>query len=199
MLSTDRVRNIGAVILAAGRSERMGRSKALLPWGDQTLCGAWVDRFREAGVRDIVVVAGPELPVLSEAIDATFVQSIDPEQDGPRESLVLGLDALPSDTPAFFTPVDVPPVSADTLRALMNAYEDAAQPFAVVPQRKERTGHPVLAGPDLVKRIFEGERGDRVDELLAWATRRQVLVQIDDRAAFVDMNDTATYEKWAPR
>ncbi len=198
MLSTDGVGKVAAVVLAAGPSVRMGRTKALLPWGDSTLAAAWVERFQRAGVETVVVVCGAERPLIEAAVEARCVGTPNPAQDGMRESLVAGLDALPADQPAFFTPVDVPPVRVETLRAMLDAYDDNGRPFAVVPAFDDHTGNPVLAGPDLIRRVFEGEPGDRVDELLAWATRRQVLLRTDDMAAFGDMDTPEQYARWAP-
>src|SRR5712691_10671378 len=49
----------GALILAAGASERMGTAKALLPWGNTTLLAYVLEQARAAAVDVIVVVLGP--------------------------------------------------------------------------------------------------------------------------------------------
>src|SRR5437588_6485928 len=49
----------GALILAAGASQRMGSPKALLPWGEGTLLEYVLQQARAAAVEDIVVVLGP--------------------------------------------------------------------------------------------------------------------------------------------
>jgi molybdenum cofactor cytidylyltransferase len=49
---------IGAVVLAAGRSRRMGAPKMLLPWGDAAIIERVVGVLAEAGVGEIVVVTG---------------------------------------------------------------------------------------------------------------------------------------------
>ncbi|MGH9945077.1 MAG: nucleotidyltransferase family protein, partial [Pyrinomonadaceae bacterium] len=49
---------LSAVLLAAGRSRRMGAFKPLLPFGDRTVAEVCVDNLRAAGVAEIVVVLG---------------------------------------------------------------------------------------------------------------------------------------------
>src|SRR5438874_3731790 len=63
---------IPAIVLAAGRSSRMGRAKATLPLGDgDTFLTRIVRTFLEAGVDDVVIVIGHE----AEAIANSFVAS----------------------------------------------------------------------------------------------------------------------------
>jgi CTP:molybdopterin cytidylyltransferase MocA len=49
---------IGAVVLAAGRSQRMGQPKLILPWGDTTIIGRVVSVLATAQIDEIVVVTG---------------------------------------------------------------------------------------------------------------------------------------------
>jgi CTP:molybdopterin cytidylyltransferase MocA len=197
----------GAVILAAGRGSRMGRSKAALPWGDRSLLEAWVARFLAAGVTEIAVVLGAEMEAIrANSPDLAGLRWVCNQQaadTGPRESLLLGIDALEASAPLWFVPVDVPVVSADVLEQVRDAYQAKAadggdQPLAALPSYRGNHGHPVLAGPDLVKRLFEGERGDRIDELLSWATRRLVVVDVDDLRVVGNMNRPQDYQAFVP-
>ncbi|HYG81002.1 MAG TPA: NTP transferase domain-containing protein, partial [Pyrinomonadaceae bacterium] len=49
---------ISAILLAAGRSRRMGAFKPLLPFGAGTVAGACVESLRGAGFKEVVVVVG---------------------------------------------------------------------------------------------------------------------------------------------
>ena len=51
---------VAAILLAAGRSSRMGRSKQLLPLGDSTVIGRCIDTLKAGGVELIVTVVSPE-------------------------------------------------------------------------------------------------------------------------------------------
>src|SRR5207245_6743724 len=53
-----RVKDVAALLLAAGRSRRMGAFKPLLPFGDRTVIERCVANLRAAGVREVIVVLG---------------------------------------------------------------------------------------------------------------------------------------------
>ncbi len=182
----------------------MGRSKPLLPWGEDVLLGSWIALLQAVGASPVAVVAGDDLPALRSALGARsgvrWVHNPAVDSTGPRESHLLALDALPSDRPAWFTPVDVPPPEARVLQAVAAGYTAAVEaPFAALPTFDGRDGHPVLAGPTLIRRLYEGEPGDRIDALFAWATRRLVRVPVNDPAVLGNMNRPADYLRFAAR
>ena len=186
----------------------MGRNKALLPWGDRTLLEAWVARFRAAGAPRIVVVVAAGSAVrseLGEALDVLWVENPDPEASGPRESLLLAATALPVDSTVWFTPVDVPVVEAGSIERVEAAYRRALAadpegpgPIAALPSYRRSNGHPVLASPSLVSHLTEGEPGDRIDAVLTWATRRLVVVEVDDVRVVGNMNRPEDYQAFCP-
>ena len=59
---------IGAVILAAGYSSRMGSFKPALYIGDKTVIARLITSFCDAGIRDIVVVSGHNRELLQSLI-----------------------------------------------------------------------------------------------------------------------------------
>jgi CTP:molybdopterin cytidylyltransferase MocA len=189
----------------------MGTTKALLPWGATTLLTAWIARLTDAGVSPIAVVLGDNANLVRRAVreelpeEADVIWVVNPNigGTGPRESLLLGLDALPADRPAWFTPVDVPPADEGTLRTMSAAWDRAladreVEPLAALPMYRDEPGHPVLAGPAFIARLFQGEPGDRIDELLQWATRRLVRVSVETPNVLADMNSPADYRGHAP-
>jgi molybdopterin-guanine dinucleotide biosynthesis protein A len=97
----------GGIVLCGGKSTRMGSSKALLPFGDETMLQR-VIRILSQVVGPIVVVAAvdQELPALPGEVMVTRDER---EGRGPLEGLRAGLKALPAgvDT-AYVTSCDVP-------------------------------------------------------------------------------------------
>ena len=53
-----------AIILAAGKSTRMGRAKLSLPLGGRAVLERVIDTLRQAGIEKILVVVGPHVPEL---------------------------------------------------------------------------------------------------------------------------------------
>lgn len=114
---------IGAIILAGGRSERMGRPKESLPFHGDTLLGHTVATLRACAAPIVVVAREPSqtLPPLPDD-----VARIDDEQpgQGPLAGLAAGLRwlrgqrGLADQDPAFVTACDQPFLTAAAVRWL---------------------------------------------------------------------------------
>ena len=65
------MRNIGAVVLAAGGSSRLGRPKQLLSFRGQTLVRRAVRAATEAQCDPIIVVIGPDGEAIRDELRAT--------------------------------------------------------------------------------------------------------------------------------
>src|SRR5262245_36673249 len=120
---------IPALVLAAGKSTRMGRPKALLPLpGGETFLTRIVRTFTTAGVDDIVVVVGHDAPAVIEILagDDMRVRIVENPlyERGQLTSLQAGLNVVdrPGVVAALVTLVDVPLVSAETVRAVIQGY-----------------------------------------------------------------------------
>ena len=115
---------IPAVILAAGKSTRMGRPKATLPLGGATFLGTIVRSFQEAGVDDVVVVLGYEAASIEESLRQEGVTARlvvnEGYESGQLSSLLTGLRAVdrPGVRAILLSLVDVPLVSASTIRSV---------------------------------------------------------------------------------
>jgi molybdenum cofactor cytidylyltransferase len=141
---------VHGIVLAAGRSSRMGRPKAALRIGPDgpTFAAAVVQTLRAAGLPRVVVVAGAHPAAVREAVPVLpGVEVIDHPDwtSGQLSSLLAGLDAV--DTPALeaiaVTLVDVPLVRVATVAALVEAWRTTGAPI-VRPAIGERHGHPVI-------------------------------------------------------
>ena len=161
-----RAASFGGVILAAGDSSRMGRDKALLPWPPAESQIIPKDTFLSAAIRSlalstdfVLVVAGKneaELAPIAYVSGASVVTNSDPGlgqfsslQVGLQEVLNRGRDA------AIVTLVDRPPVSAETVQTLRQAFEAAPDAiWAVVPEYAEKHGHPFIAGREMIEHFL---------------------------------------------
>jgi molybdopterin-guanine dinucleotide biosynthesis protein A len=97
----------GGVVLAGGKSTRMGAAKATLPFGPETMLQRVV-RLLGTTVSPIVVVAArdQELPALPAGVIVTHDER---EARGPLEGLRAGLKAMPESVDAaYVTSCDVP-------------------------------------------------------------------------------------------
>jgi molybdenum cofactor cytidylyltransferase len=196
---------IPAIVLAAGKSSRMGRSKAALPLaGGDTFVTRIVRTLKAASVEDVVVVVGHDANAVVDAfaasdLEARFVENPDYEQ-GQLSSLLAGLRVVdrPGVVAALVTLVDVPLVSASTVRAVLERYHATRAPI-VRPVRGAQHGHPVL----IDRRLFDAVR--RADPSIgAKAVIRANVstagdVAIEDDGAFADADTPEDYERLRDR
>ena len=97
----------GGIVLCGGKSTRMGTSKALLPFGPETMLQR-VLRLLGTVVSPLVVVAAVDQPLPGLPADVIVTQD-ERQGRGPLEGLRAGLKALPPQVElAYVTSCDVP-------------------------------------------------------------------------------------------
>jgi len=140
-------KNIAAVLLAAGRSQRMGAFKPLLPFGGVTVAEACVVALREAGAVEVVVVVGHRNREVRAALaHLPGVRFAFNEAEGSEMgvSVARGVEALSEEAEVVLVAlVDHPAVPAAEIRKLIDERRRAGARL-VVPEWRGRGGHPVL-------------------------------------------------------
>ena len=139
------MRDVAALILAAGRSRRMGAFKPLLPFGKQTVIQSCIDYLRRGGVGTIVVVLGHRANEVRDRLENQTVQfTTNPDLDSAMSaSIVAGIRVLPTSAQAvLIAPVDHPAVPPAVVSNLIDEWEKGA--LLVIPTWQARGGHPVL-------------------------------------------------------
>jgi len=140
-----RVNNVAALLLAAGRSRRMGAFKPLLPFGDVTVIESCVQNLRGAEVDEIVVVVGHranEIQKHLESYELRFALNPDSESE-MGESIRRGVEHISEDVKCLLIAlVDHPAVSSATIKEIRSAWQRGAR--LVQPEHAGRGGHPVL-------------------------------------------------------
>jgi molybdenum cofactor cytidylyltransferase len=186
---------IAALLLAAGRSRRMGagRLKQLLPYGDRTAVRRCVESIREGGVELVAAVVAPreDLRAAFDGLPVRLVENPDPESE-LRTSVHLGLGALDGDGDAILICLaDHPLVCAATIRALV-AEHDAHPEAILAPAFRGRRGHPVLFPRAALGGVAAGLTLRQARD--AWpAGVRQV--EVDDEGVVIDVDTPAEYER----
>jgi molybdenum cofactor guanylyltransferase len=122
----------GAIILCGGKSSRMGRDKATLPFGSELMLQRIVRIMGQVvDTASIVVVAAPDqqLPELPSIV--RIARDERPDR-GPLEGLAAGLRSLPNDVDAVYaTSCDVPLLVSDFAAMMFSQLgnHDIAVPF----------------------------------------------------------------------
>lgn len=189
------------IVLAAGAATRMGRPKALLPFGEDTCLSLVLRACRDGGAGPPVVVIGAERQALRGALageEAVVVENPGFAESGPARSLQIGLGALPSPCDAFLLyPVDFPLVTGALVAALRERWEAVRGRgrSIVVPSYHRRRGHPAAFDARLAARFLElppdapmhrvlRDREDEVEHLV-----------VDDPAVVMDMDTPEDYRR----
>ena len=144
---------IAAVVLAAGRSRRMGTQKLLLPWGASSIIGHIVDQLLSTSLSHVRVVVGRDADRVTAALEdrpVTWVTNPQPEGD-MLSSVCCALRVLPEECHAALVVLgDQPRITAALVEEMLQAYGTGAQEI-LVPFCRGRRGHPML----FARRYFE--------------------------------------------
>lgn len=172
----DRHDSVAAVLLAAGRSRRMGAFKALLPFGRRSVVETCVANLLGAGAYEVVVVVGHRGGEVRVALAGeTRVRFAVNEVEGSEMGLSVarGVEAVSDAAKAVLVAlVDYPAVPPGAIESLLEARARTGARL-VVPEWRGRGGHPVLVDLSL--------RG----ELLSVVHERGLRALFDSHAAEV--------------
>lgn len=193
---------IKALLLAAGASSRMGQPKAVLPLGEgRTVLSFAVDALLDAGLEDVTVIAGAHRDAVRMAAQSRSgqVQVVEHAgwQQGQLSSLLAGLDAV--STPALeaivVLLVDVPLVSPQTVRAVIDAWHSTRAPI-VRPVHGDRHGHPVVFDAAVFDDLRQADPSVGAKAVFARYQDRILNVPVNDRWAFEDLDTPEDYERF---
>ncbi|HTY08242.1 MAG TPA: nucleotidyltransferase family protein [Candidatus Edwardsbacteria bacterium] len=179
---------VAAIILAAGQGSRIGQPKLFLKTGDRTFLESVTKTLADAGLADITaVVRNEDRERAAGLIQPRRVRVNGHPENGPLSSLRTGLDAQKDRDGYLICPVDHPAVAADTIRALLAAF-DAQRGNVVKPAFNGKAGHPVLIPAALAKRIPDKDIAGGLAKVIAGSGVAVTLVPVDDDAVLKNIN-----------
>lgn len=158
---------IYAVILAAGRSSRMGGpNKLLAMFGDKPLVRLTADRAVASRVAGTIVVTGHQEERVRAALgDLQTVSVSNPDfATGLASSLKAGIAALPADAAgALILLGDMPGVASGDIDRLVTAFQASGGASVVRATHQGKRGNPVLLPRALFPAVatLEGDTGAR--------------------------------------
>ena len=197
MTGTNDKKAFAAVILAAGESSRMGTPKALLDAGaGESFLDRLAGTFLDAGCA-VYVVLGEHAEAIERASRrggaVKFVLNPDPSR-GQLSSLQCGLRAVGAGMDAiFFTPVDAPAISRETILVLEQML--AGADFAI-PIYEGKRGHPVLMRAARAAEFLALGEGASARDILHARRAATRFVEVPDAAILDDIDDAETYRLW---
>jgi molybdenum cofactor cytidylyltransferase len=184
-------RGVAGLVLAAGRSTRMGHNKLLCTWRDAPLVVHAVDAALGAGLRPLCVVTGHEHEGVTAALGGReLARAHNPDfEQGMASSLRVGLEALGQGPDGVVVLLgDMPRVRAEHVARLLAAFELGGRSVICVPEHQGQRGNPVLwpRRDYAALRSLSGDRGGR--DLLETAIGRVVRVAMPDDGVLIDVD-----------
>jgi molybdenum cofactor cytidylyltransferase len=185
-------RRVAAIVLAAGRSTRMGGpNKLLAEIGGKPMARIAVEQALASQAQPVVVVTGHqrgEVEAALDGLDVTRVHNAD-FAEGLSTSLKAGLGALPADVDgALICLADMPQIDHTLLNRLIENFDPGQGALVVMPTIGGKRGNPVLWSrrffPDLI--ALQGDVGAR--HLIGRFAEAVREVPVEGNAALTDID-----------
>jgi molybdenum cofactor cytidylyltransferase len=185
-------RRIAAIILAAGRSTRMGGpNKLLAEIGGRPLVRIAVEEALASRASPVVVVTGHQRDKVEAALDGLKVERIHNPNfaEGLSTSVKAGLAAVPAEVDGAIVCLgDMPQVNAALIDRLAAAFDPECGALIVVPSIDGKRGNPVVWSRRFFHELatLEGDVGAR--HLIARYPEAVAEVPVTDNAVLVDVD-----------
>lgn len=195
---------ICAIVLAAGRSERMGPQKLLLPLGEKPVIARVVDELIASPLQQIIVVVGRDGERIQNALAGravTFLSNADPEGD-MLSSVRCGLRVLPASCEGVLVVLgDQPGITSQSVGELIRAFH-APSPESrtpnksiILPTHAGRRGHPLLFAARYREEILTRYDGIGLHGLLAAHPEAVAELEAGTAATLEDMDTPEDYQR----
>ena len=181
---------IEAIVLAAGKGERMGAIKPLIVIDGQPILVRVITTLRAAGIERIIVVLGYKAALIEKEVDLfrCIVANNTDYESGMGSSLSLGVSLVSPEATGFLVVhADMPYVQETTVRKVIARASAGAK--IVAPVCNGVRGFPVYLDSGCREELLptlKGEIGARV--YIAQHEQDLVLIEVDDPGAIIDID-----------
>ena len=137
---------IWAIILAAGKSKRMGKPKLLLPFGEKTIIETVIQNVILSKVDKILVVLGSNQDKIEEKIKDLPIETVVNSHytKGMLSSVQCGFRSIPKNARAVLVMLgDQPSISSTIINKIIDKFKSTKK-GVILPVNKNKRGHPVL-------------------------------------------------------
>ena len=188
---------ITGLVLAAGRSERMGTPKQLLPFGGVTLIEQVIRTLTRSRLgKEVVVVLGYRAKDIVERISGLPVRlAYNPDPEGDMVSSVrCGLAYIEPDQAVMISLGDQPLVTTGIVNRLIDEYEERPEGM-VLPVHEGKRGHPMILSPAFREEILFESMPGGLKALRDRYSGSVRTVPVDTDAVLIDLDYRSDYEE----
>ena len=166
---TQREKRVAGILLAAGTSTRMGKTKQLLPFGEKTLIERVLAEALNSELDKVVLVLGYQAPEIKKIINPVSSQpklSIIENRrfkQGISSSIIAGLSEVENTHDHVMILLgDTPFIHRDLINLLLRRYLQSGRSIGAI-KGKERPVHPVMFSRELYPELLtlQGDVGAR--------------------------------------
>ncbi len=193
---------IGAVILGAGLSSRMGAPKLLLSWGGSTVIGTIIRNIQLAGVQTIVLVTGASHAGLADELqneavslvhnpDFTNGSMVTSLQVGLRQLKLLGMDS------ALLALGDQPQMQTEVTQKVLVAGREHPGKL-ILPSYQMKRGHPWMIPGSLWEKIHKLHPGQTMRDFVRSQEENIHYVLVETPSIFADLDTPEDYQRERP-
>jgi molybdenum cofactor cytidylyltransferase len=190
---------IAALVLAAGRSRRMGVQKLLLPLGGQPVIARIVDKVLRSPVDKVLVVVRQGDESVARALGGRKVRFVaNPHAEGEMLSSVrCGLLAVPAEADGVLIVLgDQPGISREVVAELVRTFQAGSRGI-VVPTCGGQRGHPLLVATRYRDEILSRYDDTGLRGLLRAYPEDVWEVEVSTPKIFDDMDTPEDYRRMA--
>jgi molybdenum cofactor cytidylyltransferase len=195
---TDGNRNVAAIILAAGRSTRMGGpNKLLADLGGKPLVRTVTEQALASKVQSVIVATGYQAEQIEKALHGLKVKFVrNPDfAEGLASSVKAGIAAVADSADgAVICLGDMPLISSNLIDRLIEAFAPDRGHLIAVPVSDNKRGNPVLWSRRFFNELMtlNGDIGAR--HLIARHSEAVAEVPVEGFGAFLDIDTPQTLE-----
>jgi molybdenum cofactor cytidylyltransferase len=188
---------VAVILLAAGKSERMGQNKLLLPFGEQLVLQRTLDNLMASRAQKIIVVLGAKATEIKSSIGQRNVTTVfNPNyEQGMSTSLSTGLMMMESYIKFVLVALgDQPLITTQTYDVLITAALNTDKGL-LVPTYSGKRGNPIIVSTRYQDTLCKqsGDIGGR--ELLKAYPSDVLEVPVEDEGIVININTKSEYEK----
>jgi molybdenum cofactor cytidylyltransferase len=180
-----------AIVLTAGKSERMGKPKALLSFRGKTFLEHILDVIARSSIESTVVVLGHHRDVIEK--NTTLHHSVfNPDYaQGMITSFQAGIRALPPNSGAVLFLVDHPVVDVATIELLIRHHRPGT---IVLPTYHGQRGHPVLFSAEVLQEVLALSPSRGANVVVRKDPARVVEVAVNAPGILMDIDTPEQFE-----
>lgn len=190
-------RAIGAVVLTAGVSQRMGEAKDLLPWTPgKTIIECIVEQLIKSRLDDVNVVTGyaaAEIKSRIKSLDVKVVHNRGYKNGDGLSALRIGLRALPDHVAAALIVIgDQPRIQPKVIYSLLKAYSEGMGDF-IIPTYQSLQGYPMLIARRYWHDILDTQQVNTLHDVLMMYGNEITRLPIDSDTVLSRVDTQADY------